>query len=62
MCVVQRLATSEFVAFLSLPLLTELGRCSENRPLYKYGAPNGAMPKPAPHIPPKTAKNPPALI
>ena len=39
MCVVQRLVTSGFVAFLSLPL------------------PNGAIPKPAPHIPPKPAKN-----
>ena len=48
MSVVQCAVTTVLVAVISMPLLTELVS-SENGFCYKHGAPNGAVPRPAPH-------------
>jgi hypothetical protein len=50
MFVVQCVAVTVFVAFTSMPLLTELVS-SEDGFCYRHGAPNGAVRKPAPPIP-----------
>ena len=55
MCVVQRVTTTVFVAFMSMPLLTELVS-SEEGSCYRHGAPNGAVPQSQHSIPRKTAK------
>jgi len=44
---VQCLPTTTFVAFVSMPLLTELDSAVDGF-CYRHGAPNGAVPKPAP--------------
>jgi hypothetical protein len=48
-------ATAVFVAFISMPLLTELV-LSEDGFGYRHGAPNGAVPRSQRPFPPKTAK------
>jgi hypothetical protein len=53
---VKCMATTVFVAFISVPLLTELVS-SEDGFCYRHGAPNGAV-HPSQHsMPTKTAKN-----
>jgi hypothetical protein len=56
MFVVQCVAMTVFVAFISMPLLTELVS-SEDGFCYRHGAPNGAVRKPAPPILLRTAEN-----
>jgi hypothetical protein len=57
MFVVECAARTVSGASVAMPLLTELVS-SENGFCYKHGAPNGAVPKRAPPVQPKTAKNP----
>jgi hypothetical protein len=55
MCVAQRVANAVRETSVPMPHLTALG-LAEDGFCYKHGAPNGAVPKPAPAIPPNTAK------
>ena len=57
MGLVHGLAITVFTGVNAMPLLPELVPSEDGR-CYKHGAPNGAVPKPALPIPPKTARNP----
>jgi len=56
MGLVHGLAITVFTGVNAMPLLPELVPSEDGR-CYKHGAPNGAVPKPALPIPPKTARN-----